>query len=254
MPHRKAQAVSSSTNSTAPVRRVLSPEDLHRIHAAIRDAADTRQLLGTTLNALYTALSTDTDPAAGPIIPGRYAIPTSQWQAILAAITRRAEAWGTAAEVGLELATNLMPAHYDDPAVPAPDLPLPDYRPLEHRLTLSRDAVDVITACEAHLSRLRACYGPASEVYQSALHSWHRNLAALLTMNTGADTRVGTGLLYALIFHGATRRCTTAGCDALIDDDGTARPARTGAPVLDHEHTPSYPAGAARPGVWFVHS
>jgi hypothetical protein len=86
----------------------------------------------------------------------------------------------------------------------------------------------VINACETHLDRLRTHYGPASSTYQDALHSWHRNLTALITMNTGAHTQVSkdtnislfvhtsSGLVYALIFHGATRRCTTPGCDALL--------------------------------------
>ena len=256
----------TNPNPTVQVRRVLHPDELHRIHTVIRDAADTRQLLGTALRVLYDALSTDTESEARPIAPGRYAIPTSQWQAILTAMTSRAQAWGTAAEVGLELALNLLPARYDDPTVPAPDLALPDYRPAEFRIMLTRDAVDVIAACEAHLSQLRGYYGHASEIYQDALHSWHRNLAAMLTMNTGRDTQVSkdgplslfvrtsSGLVYGLIFHGATRYCTSDGCDAPIADDGTARPAHTGAAVRDHAHTPSYPVGAPRPGTWSFHS
>jgi hypothetical protein len=264
--------VDTSTSPTdapaGPDRRVLSSDDLHQIHTVIRDAANTRQLLGTALRVLYDAMSTDTEaPAeATPIVPGRYAIPTSQWQAILTAMTSRAQAWGTAAEVGLELALNLLPTHYDDPTVPAPDLALPDYRPAEFRITLTRDAVDVIVTCEAHLAQLNDFYGPASEVYKAALHSWHRNLAAILTMNTGSNTfvskdgelslfvRTSSGLVYGLIFHAATRYCTSDGCDALITDDGTARPAHTGAAVRDHKHTPSYPVGAPRPGTWSFHS
>jgi hypothetical protein len=258
--------VDTSTNPTTPVRRVLSPDELHRIHTVIRDAADTRQLLGTALGVLYDALSTDAEAEARPVIPSRYAIPASQWQAILTAMTQRAQAWGTAAEVGLELALNLLPAYYDNPAVPAPDLDLPDYRPAEFRITLTRDAVDVIAASEAHLAQLRDFYGPGSEIYQSALHSWHHNLSATLTMNSGSDThvskdgalslfvRTSSGLVYGVIFHGTARYCTSDGCDALIDDGGTARPAHTGAAMRDHEHTPSYPVGAPRPGTWSFHS
>jgi len=78
-------------------------------------------LLSATVGALYNALLSDTGrtidqlPEGDRLDPRDYAIPTSQWRAILAAITNRAQAWGTAAEVGLELALGLMPAHYDDP-------------------------------------------------------------------------------------------------------------------------------------------
>jgi hypothetical protein len=202
--------VSTCANHPIPVRRALSPDDLQRIHTAIRGATSTRQLLAAALGALYRALSGGAEPP-GPIRADRYTIPASQWQAILKAITRRAEAWGTAAEVGLELAMSLMPGRYDDPAVPEPELLVGDYRPAERRLTLSRDAVDVIVACEAYLTRLGAFYGPTSEVYQTASRSWHARLSELLTMNAGTDTRVdhdgdlsllvhaGNGLIYALI-------------------------------------------------------
>ncbi len=262
----------TTTNPTGSKRRALTPDELHTIHVAIRDAQDTPDLRNAALGALYTALLADTGNSlhemleAGQLKASDYAIPTSQWQAILAAATRRAEAWGTAAQIGLDLAINLMPSHYHDPDAPTPDLPLPDYRPLSHRLTLSREAVDVIAACETHLSRLRTFYGQASATYQTALHSWHRNLAGLFTMNTGADThitrdgdlslfvRTGSGLVYALIFHGATRRCTDPQCEALLDDDGAARPRHSSASVLKHDHTPSYPVGAPRPGDWSFHS
>jgi hypothetical protein len=256
----------STTNSVAQVRKALNDHDLHRIHAAITDAADTRQLIETTLTILYAALAGNTGAEAGQITAARYAIPTSQWLAILTAVTNRAQAWGTAVPVGLEMALTLMPGHYHDPDVPAPDLDLADYRPAEHRLTVTRGAVDVIAQVEAHLGRLHTYYGSTSETYQTALHSWHRGLAGLFSMNSGVDTQVSadgelslfvrtaSGLVYGLIFHGADRHCTTDGCDALIDDDGTTRPIRDGAPVLDHDHTPSYPVGAPRPGVWSFHS
>ncbi|GAA0908710.1 hypothetical protein [Virgisporangium aurantiacum] len=258
-------------DSTTPVRRVLGSDDLDHIFCAIRAATGTGHLLNTVLAALYVALTGkpgdgDAGMTASGVHPDRYAIPTSQWQAITTAITNRAQAWGTAAEVALELAMNLMPTQYADPAVPAPNFALPDYRPNEYRLTLTRDAVDVISACELHLERLRAFYGPASDIYQTAMHSWHRNLTSLLTMNTGGHTtvsrdgdlslfiRAANGLVFALIFHGATRRCTGKGCAALIDDDGATRPAGTGAAVRVHKHIPTYPVGAPRPGTWTFHS
>ena len=264
--------MTTEVNPTGQVRRALTTDELHRLLAAIRDATSTRHLLAAAIGALYNALLADTGrtlnqlPEGEHIRPSDYAIPTSQWQAILTAVTGRAQAWGTATEVGLELALGLMPNHYDDPQAPVPDLPLPDYRPAEHTVTLSREAVDVIGDCEAHLGRMRAVYGPQSDAYQDALQSWHRNLAALVTMNTGVHTQVSkdgnlslfvrtsSGLVYALIFHGATRHCTTPGCDALIADDGTARPSHTGAHVPDHEHSPTYPLDGPRPGTWSFHS
>jgi hypothetical protein len=251
---------------TATVRRTLSTDDLERIHAAIAAATDTGHLLRTTLGTLYAALEGDPQLTTRMLHPDRYAIPASQWQAIVAAITNRAQAWGTAAEVGIELAMNLMPGHYDDPTVPAPELPLPDYRPTERQLTLTREAVDVIAACETYLGTLHTAYGPASEVYQAAQQSWHRNLTQLLLLNTGAEThisrdgdrslfiRTSSGLTFGLIFHATTRRCTTDGCDTLIDDHGAARPAQPDALVRDHEHTPTYPVGAPQPGTWRLHS
>jgi hypothetical protein len=246
---------------------------MHAIHAAAQAAQNTGQLLATAVRALYLALRDRTDhplqaepPSLAELIrPGDYAIPTSQWQAILAALTGRAQAWGTAAEVGLELALSQLPAQYDDPDIPEPDLPLPDHRPTEHRVTFTRDAVDAVTACQAHLQRLRTFYGPASPAYRIAADSWHDRLAGLLTANTGADTRVNrdgnlsllihasSGLVYALVFHATARHCTTTGCGALIDDDGTTRGPRAGT-ELDHDHTPSYPIGAPTPGSWSLHS
>ncbi len=268
----KGTIVTSPPQSTGQVRRALSTEELQRILHAVRDATDTRQLLTTAIGALYTALLADTgrDPTQVPdgeqVRPGDYAIPASQWQAILTAITGRAQQWGTAAEVALAAAIDYLPAQYDDPRVPAPTLTLPDYRPAQHILVLDRDAVDVIAACEAHLGRLRTFYGAGSGTYQDALHSWHRNLAALFTMTTGVHTHVGkdgplslivrtsSGLIYGLIFHGATRRCTSDGCDALIADDGTTRPGHAGTRVPDHPHLPSYPLNGPRPGTWTFHS
>jgi hypothetical protein len=261
------------THQPDPTRRVLTTDDLHVIQDAAEAAENTGHLLRTAVTALYTALrdrpdhlSQDERPSPAQLIrPGDYAIPSSQWQAILAVITGRAQAWGTAAEVGLELALNLMPSHYDDPDVPEPDLPLPDHRPTEHRVTFTRDAIDVITACQTHLQRLRDHYHPTSATYRIAADSWHDRLAGLLSANTGADThvnsygnlgllvRTSSGLFYALVFHADPRHCTTTECGALIDDDATPRAARTST-VLDHDHTPSYPVGAPTPGHWSLHS
>lgn len=260
----------SHTTPTVPARYQLTNDDFAAIQSAIRNAASTRDLLTTSIDALYRAILTDTgrSPATLPhrhqLRPGDYALPTSQWQAIVDAITARALQWGTVAEVALELSLNLMPGQYDDPQVPVPQLDLPDYRPIEHTLVISREATDVLTACQQHLDRLRQAYGPASRLYLDALHSWLRCLHLLLSMNLGAATaiskdgplglfvRTGSGLIYAVIFHPVPRRCIVAGCGQPIADDGTTLPAATS--VAAHQHQPSYPLDGPQPGTWSLHS
>lgn len=252
-------------------RRALTARELDTIHERIRDAADTGHLLHDAVGAVYTALLSDTGRSLHSFDEHHrldvtaFAIPTNQWTAIVAAMTRRAEQWGTGAPLALEL-INVMPSSYDDPDTPTPQLPLPDYRPTTYRLHIHRDAVDVIAACEAHLTALHDFYGPTSMVLQQASRSWHRNLAGLFVHTTGIDTHISKdgpmslyvqtsgGLVYGLIFHGALRRCTTPRCAALIDDTGAVDPSPSGAPVLQHPHTPSYPIGAPQPGEWSIHS
>jgi len=252
-------------------RRALSADDLHTIRQRITAAADTTGLLRDAVLAIYAGLLADTGrslaelPAGQRLQPGDYAIPTTQWEAIVAAITHRAEAWGTGATLAVEL-VSVMPSSYDDPQVPAPDFGLRDYRPEIYNLRISCDAVDVIAACETHLQQLRAGFGATSAVYLDALHSWHRALAGLFSRHSGTDTtvskdgplsllvRTAGGLVYAVIWHGTARRCTEADCDAVIDDDGSTRPGHSGGLVAEHRHRPSHPLGVAQPGQWSLHS
>jgi hypothetical protein len=229
------------------------------LHAAVGGVLD--RLLADTGATLATL------PAGARINPGEYAIRTAQWEAITAAATNRAAAWGAGPALALEL-VNLMPATYPDPAAPAPSRTQQrtDHRPAEQRLDVTREATDVIAACEAHLQALGAHYGPRSRRYLDALTSWHHQLARLFNMGLGAHTRIsrdgelslliltGSGITFGVIFHGERRHCLTHGCHAAIRDDGTAAPAHTGAAVLDHQHQPSYPPGAPRPGEWSFHS
>ncbi|GAA1577226.1 hypothetical protein GCM10009827_118830 [Dactylosporangium maewongense] len=183
----------------------------------------------------------------------------------------RAHAFGTAVGVGQSL-SKVMPSTYNDPDIAAPDLTVRDYRPDRYRIDVTRQAADEITACEQHLQTLADAYGTDSDRYRSALASWHRHLAGLFSTSRGAETSVqrdgplslyvtaSSGFVYGVIFHGEQRRCTAPGCPAVADDDPqhpTAviwRPAPTAASVLDHEHQPSYPAGAPQPGIWSAHS
>jgi hypothetical protein len=251
-------------------QRPLTADELDTIRQRIVAAADTTGLLHDAVLAVYAALLADTGrtlfdlPAEQRLNPADFAIPTNQWTAIVDAITHRAQAWGTTAAIAMEL-INVMPSTYDDPDVATPDFALRDYRPEIYDLQVSRDAIDVIAACETRLQQLSTDYGPTSAVYLDALHSWHRRLAGLFSRNSGVTTTVSkdgpmsllvrTGdLTYALIWHGTTRHCTDPACHAVIDDDGTARPTHTGATVLDHDHVPSYPLDTAHPGQWSFHS
>jgi hypothetical protein len=124
----------------------------------------------------------------------------------------------------------------------------------------------VIAACEAHVQALGGYFGWQSPPYLDALASWHRQLARLFGMGLGAHTRVSkdgdrsllvrtaSGIVFAVIFHGARRHCLAQGCAATILDDGRAYPPYQGAPTLDHEHVPSYPLDAPQPGEWSFHS
>jgi hypothetical protein len=251
-------------------RRPLTADELDTIRQGIIVAADTGGLLHDAVLAIYAALVADTGrtladlPAGQRLNPADFAIPSNQWTAIVDAITHRAQAWGTTVAIAMEL-IDVMPSAYDDPDVATPDFPLRDYRPEIYDLQVSRDAIDVIAACETHLQQLSTDYGPTSAVYLDALHSWHRRLAGLFSRNGGVTTVISKdgpmsllvrtgGLTYGLIWHGATRRCTEPACDAVIDDDGIVRPAHTAATVLDHVHAPSYPLDAASPGQWSFHS
>jgi hypothetical protein len=189
-----------------------------------------------------------------------YAIPARQWDAVFTVITGRAHAWGLASEVGLELALNLMPAAYDDPEH-LPDSPvLEDLRPGEHHLTLTRDAVEVIAACQAHLHQLRDRYHPVAPAYRHAVDSWHDLITVLLTAHPharvsshghlGLRVESSGGTTWALTYQQAARCCTATGCHAVIDDHGDARAPFPDATVVDHDHVPSYPLDGPAPGVW----
>jgi hypothetical protein len=246
---------------------VLSAESIADILTAIRDATSSAQLLDDTIRVLYRAILAGSAAAAtSPIRPEDYSLPATQWRAIIGAAIQRAEQWGTQALVGLELALNLMPSRFDDPAVPEPPMPLPDYRPPLRTLEWARDATDVVTTATGYLDQLRTTYGPASPWYLDAADSWQRALTAVIAMNGGVTTTVskygpmdlfvqtGSGLVYAVVFHPAVRGCTVAGCGARLLDDGTVQPPTTGSALPEHQHVASYPLDGPRPGTWSLHS
>ncbi|GAA2349777.1 hypothetical protein [Dactylosporangium salmoneum] len=255
-----------------PIRRPLTETELATIVGRVDAADSTGEVLVAVVGAVYDALladlglSTATVPDGQQLDPSRFQIPSWQWQAITGAVIDRAAAWGTGPELAMELIT-MLPGTYDDPAALAPDLPRTDRRPDLLQLHITRDAVDVIAAATAHVQALATCYGPGSEQYLTASSSWLAALARLLSMTFGADTHVrrdgnlsllahtSSGFTYALVFHGATRRCAAGdGCTAAIADDGIAHAAHATAVLADHEHRPSFPLDAPRPGSWSFHS
>jgi hypothetical protein len=253
------------------VKRPLAATEIELVLDAVNRATTSAELIASVIRVIFTALLSDVGQRLedlGPehrINPDEYAIPQTQWDAVMTAITNRADEWGTAAQLALDL-IDKMPAGYDDPAVPAPAIAVHDRRPYVHNIRVSRAAVDVVAACETHLASLAACYGATSPIYHHALTTWHRNLSMLFSMGLGADPRVtadgdqsllvvtGSGYVYAITWHPARRRCTVDGCTTTIHDDGTIDPPTPGDQAAGHEHRPSYPIGAPPPGEWVAHS
>jgi hypothetical protein len=261
----------SSNENPVVVKRALTVAEMQTLLAAVRDATSTADLLRVAVVDLFTILLADEGKTLADFTPdrrldpSRHAIPAVQWTALSAAIVDRAAQWGTGPELALQL-VGTMPATYDDPTAPVPVVPRVDYRPQVHTLQVSREAIDAIAAADAHIHALGTWYGRDSHIYLDALGSWHRNLSHLFTLGFGAHTRVSRdgelslfvqtacGLVYGVIFHGAHRRCTDPACRALIADDATASAFSSTGTVLDHEHTPTHPLGAPRPGTWSFHS
>lgn len=259
----------STDEVAAGRRRPLTLDELDRIAAGIREAANTGQLLTNVLHGVYDALLGDDGRSLQTLPDGvwldatRFAIPATQWHAIMVATGNRATAWGSGPEL-LLFALELMPSAYVDPSVPAPQLQLPEYRPPVHELHVSREAADVVVACTAHVAALTSYYGADSPIPRRAATSWLHALTSLFLMSFGADTRIdaagelslsvhtGSGFVYGIVFHGDRRRCVL--CDADLDDDATAHTAGRTPDRGPHEHVPSFPFDAPLPGQWLSHS
>jgi hypothetical protein len=263
--------MTDTTNTPVIVRRALTDPELADILAEINAATNTVETFTATTYAVYTTMLAGHDlPHVGfgvgqNLDPRQFQIPASQWQAIVTAAINRAQEWGTAADIAVHFA-NLMPCQYDDPTIPAPALHLIDRRPDTHTLHISREATDVIAACADHVAALGRHYGTDSPIYHAAATSWAQRLAGLFTMTTGALTHISrdgdkslyvttsSGLVYGLIFHSTSRRCTVDGCQARLTDDGIAYTTAHDAVIGEHEHRPSYPFDAPQPGTWSIHS
>jgi hypothetical protein len=173
-----------------PVRRAFTTTEMTAVIARIDAAESTGDLLATTIGSVYDillaelGLSMGTLPTGQKVDPRHFAIPSSQWQAITGAGTERAAAWGTGAQLALEL-INMLPGTYDDPAAPVPERPRVDRRPHLLQLHITRDAVDVIAAANTHVNAIAACYGRESEQHLQAATSWLAGLSRLLSMGLG---------------------------------------------------------------------
>jgi hypothetical protein len=256
----------------APIRRALSLDELTGIIGRVDAAEASAQLLPVVVRAVYDTLladlglSLDTLPEGQQLDPRKFLIPARQWEAITGAVTDRAAAWGTGAQLAMDL-INVLPGSYDDPGAPVPALPRTDQRSAHLEVQLTRDAVEVIAAAGHHIQALAAHYGPHSPPHVAAATSWLSCLSQLLTMSFGPGIRVmrdgalsllihtSSGFTFAVIFHGDTRRCTGGdGCAAVIADDGTAYAPFDTAVVAEHDHRPSFGLDAPRPGSWSLHS
>lgn len=181
-------------------------------------------------------------------------------------VTDRATAAGPQPALAISL-IDLLPSTYDDPAAPVPDLTGTDHTPDGLQASLTREAVEVITAASHHIQALARHYGPASREHVTAATTWLSGLNQIISAISGPRVRVdrdGTlsllvhtsgGYTFAVIFHGDARHCTAGdGCTALIADDGTVHAPHPTTTVAEHDHEPSFGLDAPRPGSWGVHS
>jgi hypothetical protein len=181
--------------TTYRVRRALTGAEMTTIRTAIAAADSTAEILTAAVHGLFTALLAPlgeslVDYSTGcRLNPGAFAIAQAQWAAIAEACTAKADAYGSRAQIAMEL-INLMPASYDDPSVTVTPVPQADHRPYEHVLTISREATDVIAAATRRCDDLASHFGASSREHQEAARSWQHNLARLFAMDFGAHTRI----------------------------------------------------------------
>jgi hypothetical protein len=255
---------------TCRVKRPLTAREIDAVLTAIDHAASAIEAVEAAMRATFNALLADRGETIGdysaerPLDPDQYAIPATQWKAITGAVINRVDEWGAGAALTLDL-VNVMPSSYDDPDVPEPQPTKVDRRPRTLELRITREAAEVIAACEARVETLGDHYGRQSDIYLTAERSWRRQLARLFSMNAGAQSHIAkdrdlslivqtsSGLVYGVVHHGVPKTCATPGCAARIRDDGTVW-SHPGATVLDHRHTPTYPLDGPPPGEWSAHS
>ena len=252
------------------VRRALTNTELDTIREQIHgDAAGPHELVEAVVTAVFDALlagqgRTFRDHHDDALFDrSSYAIPVSQWTAIVTTVTDRAYMWGAAASTGMDLAA-LLPGSYDDPTVPTPVLKPIDDNPHLRRLDISRDATATIASCQQHLIELADAYGTDSDHYRDAAASWSLQLTALISAPPGVhrvlhpdgplSLYVSTDDAghYGIVFEPIARYCTVAGCHAVTGADGQWQPSCPDGAVIDHEHQPSHPADGPQPGRWIT--
>lgn len=258
----------TSSPTVTAVRRPLSASELDTVRERIHgDAPGPYELVDAVVTAVFDALLPDQgltyrDHRDNALFDrNSYAIPVSQWTAIVTTVTDRAYMWDAATSTGMNLAA-LLPASYDDPAVPTPLLNPIDTQPHLVRLDINRDAAATVAACQQHLVELADAYGTDSDLYRDAAASWSRQLTALISAQPGAhrvlhsdgplSLYVSTGDAghYGIVFEPLARHCTVEGCQAVSAAHGQWQPSHRDATVIDHEHQPSHPVDGPQPGRW----
>ena len=255
----------------APLRRALTFDEMTAILTRII-AAEFTTLLDVAVAAVYDALLADIGlslaglPAGQQVDPRKFLIPTRQWTAISTAITHRTAAEGRHHALAISL-IDVLPSTYDDPAAPVPDLRDTRAWPGDLEVSLTREAVGVITAAGHRIQALARHYGQGSREHVTATTTWLTGLNQVFTASCGSRVRVvrdgalsllvhaSGGYTFAVIFHGDARRCIAGdGCTALIADDGAAHTPNPTSTSIAHQHEPSFPLDGPRPGSWSVHS
>jgi hypothetical protein len=254
-----------------PIRRALTLDEMTAILTRI-SAADVTQLLDVAAAAVYDALMADIGLSLGSlpdgqqVDPRKFLIPARQWTAISTAITHRAAAEGSHPALAISL-IDVLPSTYDDPAAPVPDLQDTRAWPGDLEVSLTGEAVGVITAAGYRIQALARHYGQGSREHVTAATTWLAGLNQVITASSGPRVRVvrdgalsllvhaSGGYTFAVIFHGDARRCIAGGgCTALIADDGTAHTPNATSAIVAHQHEPSFGLDGPRPGSWSVHS
>ncbi|MEV4708199.1 hypothetical protein [Actinoplanes sp. NPDC049316] len=252
------------------MRRPLTRSELDAIREQIHgDALGPQELVTAVVTAVFDALLTGQARTYRDVRDDalfdrdNYAIPASQWTAIVTTVTDRAYTWGAATSTGMDLAA-LLPTSYDDPAVPTPLLKPIDDNPKLRRLDISSDATATVASCQQHLIELAAAYGTDSDLYRDATASWSLQLTNLISGPPSAHrvlhpdgplslyVSTDDASHYSIAFEPLAPHCTVAGCHAVTAADGHWQPSHPDATVLDHEHQPSHPADGPQPGRWIT--
>ena len=132
---------------SAPTRRALTGVQMTTILRAIGAVDEQSALLATVLAHVYDALLHHdgrrlADVKGERISPEDWQIPVTQWDAIAAAASTRADEWGTGAQVRADL-LDRMPGVFDDPTAPTGTQPPPAPRGAGLRLL----CVSIQSAC-----------------------------------------------------------------------------------------------------------